>query len=181
MRLVILSVLLSANLAACDEAKEGDKAVASAPQEKPRLASGEFDTGRRGERAPALSLERQDGSTTTLAAFRGRPLLVNLWATWCAPCIAEMPALDRLALAQRGKLHVVGVSQDMQGWVKVRPFVAKAGLEHMSILLDEAGALSTKVGAAGLPVTILYDAEGREVWRVNGPREWGKPGGFRPR
>lgn len=190
VRLLIAAVLLSAGLAGCGNANEGDKADAAAPQPKalqklarkaqngPAARPGEFDTSQKGTPAPALAFETADGKTFRLDAKRGTPTLVNLWATWCAPCIAEMPALDRLAKAEKGKLLVVGVSQDMQGWDKVRPFLAKAKLSAMTIALDREGKLATLLGIAGLPVTVLYDANAREVWRVNGPREWDKPGGY---
>lgn len=190
VRLLIAAVLLSAGLAGCGNANEGDKADAAAPQPKalqkpaqtaarqPAAKPGEFDASMKGTPAPALAFETADGKTFRLDAKRGTPTLVNLWATWCAPCIAEMPALDRLAKAEAGRLLVVGVSQDLQGWEKVRPFLKKAGLSTMTIALDGDGKLATALGVAGLPVTVLYDASGREVWRVNGPREWDKPGGF---
>lgn len=114
----------------------------------------------------------------SLAAFRGTPTLVNLWATWCAPCIAELPALDRLAEAKDYDMNVVAVSQDLQGWEQVTPFLEQMPLPNLTVVADEAGALSTALGEQGLPVTILYDAEGKEIWRVIGPREWDQPGGL---
>lgn len=186
MRSVIFAILVLVPLAGCGEAKEADKAVASAPQESAGAvpqkaagkAAGEVDVSQAGTPAPTQAFSRADGSTVTLADFRGRPVLVNLWATWCAPCIAEMPALDQLAKAKAGEMAVLGISQDLQGWGKVKPFLARAKLQHMTILLDDEGALATTLAAPGLPFTVLYDAEGKEVWRVNGPREWDQPGGF---
>ncbi len=178
MRVVIAAILLSAALAGCDEAKQGDKADSAAPQPTAPAKSGEFDTSRAGAPAPALVLEAADGTPFRLGARRGMPTLVNLWATWCAPCVTEMPALDRLAQARGDSLLVVGVSQDLDGWDRVRPFVAKARLRTMTIVLDREGKLAAALGAGGLPLTVLYDADGREIWRVNGPREWDEPGGF---
>ena len=167
------------NLAACGKAKEGDKAVAARPQEKAPAAHGEIDRSHKGETIPKLVFNRQDGSKLALTEFAGRRVLVNLWATWCAPCLAEMPALDRLAAAEAGKVTVLGVSQDMRGWKKIRPFLAEAKLKTMTVVSDEAGSLSSALHVGGLPMTVLYDENGREVWRVNGPREWDMPGGFR--
>ncbi len=183
MRSVMFAILVLMPLSACGKAKEADKADALAPQEsaKPaaqKAATGVFDASQAGTPAPTQAFSRADGSKATLAEFRGKPVLVNLWATWCAPCVAEMPALDRLAKAKQGEMAVVGISQDLQGWDKVKPFLAKVKLEHMTILLDDEGALATTLGAPGLPFTVLYDAAGKEVWRVNGPREWDEPGGF---
>lgn len=187
MRSVMFAILVLMPLSACGKAKEADKADALASQESAapatkkaaaKTATGSVDTSQAGTPAPTQTFSREDGSKVTLADFRGKPVLVNLWATWCAPCIAEMPALDRLAKAKAGEMAVVGISQDLQGWAKVKPFLAKAKLQHMTILLDEEGALATTLGAPGLPYTVLYDADGKEVWRVNGPREWDQPGGL---
>ena len=183
MRSVMFAILVLMPLSACGKAKEADKADALAPQESATPAAkkaetGTVDTSQAGTPAPTQAFARADGTKVTLADYRGKPVLVNLWATWCAPCVAEMPALDGLAKAKVGEMAVVGISQDLQGWEKVKPFLAKAKLQNMTILLDEEGALATTLGAPGLPFTVLYDAEGKEIWRVNGPREWDQPGGF---
>lgn len=183
MRSVMFAILVLMPLSACGNAKEADKADALASQESAAPAAkkaeaGVVDVSQAGTPAPTQAFAREDGSKVKLADFLGKPVLVNLWATWCAPCIAEMPALDRLAKAKAGEMAVVGISQDLQGWEKVKPFLAKAKLQNMTILLDEEGALATTLGAPGLPFTVLYDAEGKEIWRVNGPREWDQPGGF---
>ena len=183
MRSVMFAILVLMPLSACGKAKEADKADALAPQESAAPAAkkaetGTVDTSQAGTPAPTQAFARADGTKVTLADYRGKPVLVNLWATWCAPCVAEMPALDGLAKAKAGEMAVVGISQDLQGWEKVKPFLAKAKLQHMTILLDEEGALATTLGAPGLPFTVLYNAAGKEIWRVNGPREWDQPGGF---
>jgi thiol-disulfide isomerase/thioredoxin len=117
-----------------------------------------------------------DGRTETLADIRaanpGKPLLVNLWATWCAPCIKEMPTLDRLAADTAGKLVVVPVSQDMEGWRKVGPFFTAERYPNLETRLESQMQFGAQVKAAALPITILYDAEGREVWRVVADRDW---------
>jgi uncharacterized membrane protein/thiol-disulfide isomerase/thioredoxin len=176
---LIAAILLAAGLASCGQASEGDKEVPPKPQE-PAAQSviGALSYEHAGEMAPAAVFERRGGHAASLADFRGTPVLVNLWATWCAPCLAEMPALDRLAGSREGTLQVVAVSQDLEGWKAVTPFLDKAKLQNITVLLDQKNALSTALKAAGLPMSVLYDAEGREVWRVNGPREWDKPGGF---
>jgi thiol-disulfide isomerase/thioredoxin len=177
VRLLMLAILLSVPIAGCGKTNEGDKRDAPRRQESAALP-GTFDRSEAGTAIPALAFEAPDGRRVRLDAL-DRPLLVNLWATWCAPCVAELPALDRLAESRAGELQVVAVSQDLQGWTMVRPFLAKAKLAHLFVLLDSTGAFATAVAAPGLPMTILYDASGREVWRVNGPREWDRPGGFR--
>lgn len=124
-----------------------------------------------GKPVPAASFTGPDDTDVTLAAFRGRPLLVNLWATWCAPCVAEMPTLDRLAAAEAGKLAVVAVAQDLQGAAIVDPWFAKAKLAALEPYLDPENRLLDVYNSA-LPTSILYDAEGREVWRVVGAIDW---------
>ncbi len=128
-----------------------------------------------GDAAPDTPFSAPDGSETSLAAFRGKPVLFNLWATWCAPCVAEMPTLDALAEREGERLQVLVISQDMDGAEKVTPFFEKAAFKRLQPYLEPGMALSVGYGA-NLPTTILYDAEGREVWRVLGDTDWtGKP------
>ncbi|MGB3721463.1 MAG: TlpA disulfide reductase family protein [Pacificimonas sp.] len=157
-----------------------DKQPSEPVQAGPEIVSGKPLYDQAGSMAPDVTLTRENGGPASITAFRGTPTLVNLWATWCAPCIAELPALDRLAKAQGYDMNVIAVSQDMQGWDKITPFLRENPLESLTVLADADGALSRALGVAGLPVTILYDAEGRELWRVNGPREWDEPGGLPP-
>ena len=118
---------------------------------------------------PTAAFRTLDGKPTTLAAFRGKPLLVNLWATWCAPCRKEMPTLD--ALAARGTVRVLPVSQDLDGAAKVRPYLAQTHFKALEPALDPKLGLSL-VYQANLPTSILYDAAGKEVWRYTGDLDW---------
>lgn len=172
---MLLALALAAAIAACGGANSSDTEKTGEPQADAGTI-GEPLFEHAGTPAPDVTLERLGGGPASLASFRGTPTLVNLWATWCAPCIAEMPALDRLAEKKGYALNVVAVSQDIKGGEVVEPFLETAGIEHLTVLLDKAGALPPEVGAPGLPVTIMYDGEGRELWRVNGPREWDEPG-----
>jgi len=128
-----------------------------------------------GTPAPKLSFEASPGKKTSLAAFKGRRVLVNLWATWCAPCIAEMPDLDRLAAAKGAKLLVLPLSQDMEGWQAVNKFFKPGKFKTLRPMLDQPGSFAEKIGARGLPMSVLYDEKGREVWRVAGTLKWGSP------
>ena len=131
-----------------------------------------IDRAQAGSEAPAATFRDPDGSDVTLAAFEGKPLLLNLWATWCAPCVAEMPTLDRLA-AGRSDLQVLAVSQDMPGSeAKVAAFFEERKLANLEAYMDPEIALMSALGAPNLPTTILYDAKGREVWRVTGGLDW---------
>lgn len=174
MRVLIVSLLLA--IAACgerapaDTAAPADKGNPSAPQ-----ASAAVDRSHAGTPAPAVEFEARDGSTTTVASFAGTPVLVNLWATWCAPCKAEMPELNSLAGSRRGKLTVLAISQDIEGWRAVDKFFTPGDFPELKPYLDQKAAFAQAMGAKGLPVTILYDAQGREVWRVARPLPWAGP------
>lgn len=126
-----------------------------------------------GRQAPDALFTGADGRDVTLADFAGRTLLVNLWATWCAPCKAEMPTLDALAALEEGRVSVIAVSQDLQGRKPVSAFFEKAGIENLEPYTDADNALLAAFdNSVALPTTILYDSEGREVWRVAGGVEW---------
>ncbi len=123
--------------------------------------------------APGAAFQDADGRATSLQAFRGRVVLLNFWATWCAPCIREMPSLDRLQAKLGGEgLKVVAVSEDFTGLEVVVPFFKRLGLANLEVYLDPDGALSRAVGVAGLPTTLLIDREGRLLGGLEGPAEW---------
>lgn len=133
-----------------------------------------LDRSHRGESAPEAVFEMPGGARATLADFRGKPVLLNLWATWCAPCIKEMPTLDALAGKTAGTLQVLAISQDFKGAEVVTPFFAKAGYKMLKPYLDSEMTLSLGLGV-NLPTTILYDAAGKEVWRFSGDMDWAGP------
>lgn len=157
-------------VAACDgpkgEAPQGAKA------EQPLAASGKLDRSKAGRPAPDLEFLDPEGEKVTLAAFAGKPLLLNLWATWCAPCIAEMPTLDALA-SRDPNLQVLAVSQDFPGQeAKVAGFFEERKLTRLEPYQDPELGLMSGLKADVLPTTILYDAQGREVWRMTGAADW---------
>ena len=126
----------------------------------------------RGDIVPVMNLPDVNGVATRLPdAWLGKPRLVNLWATWCAPCVAEMPTLDALAAQKAGKLTVVAVAQDLQGAAVVDPWFQKAGLKALQPYVDPENGLLDAANSA-LPTSIYYDAEGREIWRVIGAIDW---------
>lgn len=144
--------------------------VAESPATASPSAERAVDRSHKGETAPAAALADLTGKPVTMAAFKGKPVLVNLWATWCAPCIAEMPTLDRAAQELDGKVAVIALNQGDDA-AKVQAFLATKPLAHARPLLDKAMAVSLTL-AANLPTTILYDANGRELWRATGGRDW---------
>jgi thiol-disulfide isomerase/thioredoxin len=145
----------------------------AAPTESTAPAVRTADRSHAGEAAPATAFKGPDGAPLTIAKFKGKPVLVNLWATWCAPCVAEMPTLDKLAA--QGKVQVVTVSQDMDGATKVGPYFAKAGFKTLKQYLDPDLKMSKAFGNPSLPTSILYDSAGKEVWRMNGGMDWTGP------
>ncbi len=126
--------------------------------------------------APQTSFTDGSGRELSLAAFKGKVVLLNFWATWCAPCVREMPTLDRLQARLGGQgLAVVAVSEDTGGLAVVSPFFKQYSLDNLEIYLDPTGELSRSFGLKGLPTTLLIDAEGHVVGGLEGPAEWDSP------
>jgi thiol-disulfide isomerase/thioredoxin len=122
---------------------------------------------------PELSFEDAQGKQLSLADFHGKVVVLNLWATWCAPCRREMPSLDRLQAELGGdRLHVLPLSIDRVGLQQIEAFYDEVGIQHLQIYRDPKAATSRALGAFGLPTTVVFDREGREVGRVLGPDEW---------
>ena len=116
------------------------------------------------------------GRPVTMERYKGKVLLVNFWATWCGPCIHEMPTLDRLQAALGGpKFAVLTVSLDRKGMEAVGPFWAEQGYKHLPILLDSHWKTARRLGVNGLPATFLLDDTGRIVGYLLGPAEWDSP------
>ncbi len=116
------------------------------------------------------------GGQVGLADFRGQVVLVNFWATWCAPCVREMPSLDRLQakLGPEGLL-VMAVSQDRKGLAAAEPFFREQNLNNLEIFLDPKGEFARAMGVAGLPTSLLVDDRGRLLGAIEGPLEWDGP------
>ncbi|OZA93737.1 MAG: thiol:disulfide interchange protein [Erythrobacter sp. 34-65-8] len=155
-----------------------DRQAADTAQGEPALAGGktflpgQIDRANAGALMPAVTLRDPQGRELNLGALQGQPVLVNLWATWCAPCVVEMPMLDELAVELDGAVRVVTVSQDLGGADKVVPFFAQRSFERLEPWLDPNSELGFRVESDVLPTTILYDASGLEVWRVVGEYDW---------
>ena len=122
---------------------------------------------------PALAFADGEGRALSAEVWRGRVVLLNLWATWCIPCVEEMPALDRLQARLGGpEFEVVALALDRQGLAVVKPFVERLKLARLGLYLDPTGAATRTLGARGLPTTLLIDRAGRELGRVEGAADW---------
>lgn len=122
---------------------------------------------------PAFAFQDANGRERTLADWRGKVVLLNLWATWCVPCRREMPALDRLQ-SELGsdRFEVVAVSVDRKGLQGAKKFLADTKVGRLALYADPSARAAATVRAVGLPVTLLVDAQGREIGRLLGPAEW---------
>lgn len=178
MRSVIpLLLVLAPLIAGCDrqsgDAQQANAAMpgnASAAAAAPAPAAGKPDRSHKGTAAPSYGFTDAAGKRHSLADFRGKPVLVNLWATWCAPCVKEMPALDARAGKLGGRIVVLAISQDSDA-AKAKRFFADRGVRHLGLQLDPESQFSFGMGV-NLPTTILYDATGHELWRIAGDFDW---------
>lgn len=190
-RLAIASLLmLATGIAGCDRQSAGnaqanlatpandevmsDEVTAGANAAAPAMPATGIDRSHAGEAEPSISFKKPDGTPTTLADFRGRPVLMNLWATWCGPCVAELPTLNAAAAALEGKVHVLAISQDTAKAATVPQFLADHGAKALAPYVDDQMGLSLGYGA-NLPTTILFDSTGKEVWRWHGDNDWSSP------
>ncbi|WP_137679702.1 TlpA family protein disulfide reductase [Aurantiacibacter suaedae] len=171
----LLVVCLAALLAGCDTGAEPDTQAASTEAQDGTL-TGTLDRSLAGEEVPEVTVRQPDGTELALAEMDGQPFLLNLWATWCAPCVVEMPLLDDMADELGDTVRVVTVSEDLRGAEAVEPFFADHDFVALEPWMDPDNALAFAYGGgAVLPLTILYDAEGKEVWRVIGAYDWSTP------
>ena len=125
---------------------------------------------------PEIGFQDEIGKSLMLSAFHGKVVLLNIWATWCSPCRAEMPTLDRLQKRLGGdKFAVVALSIDFNGVKAIRDFYKEVGIKNLTIYIDESGKTLDNLHIRGVPATLLIDRQGREVGRMLGPAEWDSP------
>lgn len=123
---------------------------------------------------PSRTLRTAEGGETTLAAYSGEILVVNLWATWCAPCMDEMPTLGALQRRFEGRLKVIPISVDSEADLeRAQRELADLSGGSLPFLNDMSRGVLFDVRAPGLPVTIIYDRNGRELARLAGGANWG--------
>lgn len=121
----------------------------------------------------AVTFTDRDGDEHSLADWQGKVVLLNFWATWCAPCREEMPALDALQAALGGDdFEVVTIATGRNAVDRIDAFFTEIGVENLPVLLDPRQQVARDMGVMGLPVTVLIDREGNEVARYLGDADW---------
>jgi len=163
---VLLVVILSASWAGAAENE------AEIPH---RAKLGEFVPSQQPAPAPAVLLTDGSGNSVELSDFRGKLVVVNLWATWCEPCLREMPSLERMQLHLGDRITVVAISEDRGGSKAVEPFIGKLGLKSVKTYLDPKSGAERAFEVQGLPTSFLIDRQGRVLGRVEGAAEWDSP------
>jgi len=168
--LLIMALLI----AGCDrqdspqnQAEPTPSAASGAPAQ---AKAGGLDRSQAGKAAPAVEYKDGDAEDASLAELSGKPVLLNLWATWCAPCIKELPTLAKLS-KQPGAPQVVALSQDMQPQSTVAAFLDERKID-LEPFQDKEMAMSSELGVNILPTTILYGSDGKEIWRYSGDLDW---------
>lgn len=124
-----------------------------------------------------VTFENGQGKRVTLADFKGKVVLLNIWATWCPPCVREMPTLDKLQKQLGGKqFAVVPLSVDKGGIFTVKSFYEDNFIGHLPIYVDPTTDVLDTLNILGTPTTVLIDKQGKEIARTMGPEDWSQPG-----
>lgn len=128
-----------------------------------------------GKPAPEFKLKNLNGGTTRLSDHKGKVIMVNVWATWCAPCREEMPSMEKLYNMLKGNnFEMLAVSIDRDGEKSVRPFIEELGLTF-PVLLDPKSKITKKYKTTGVPETFIINKEGTIVFHLLGPTSWDRP------
>jgi thiol-disulfide isomerase/thioredoxin len=171
MRILIVACALIA-LASCNKTSQ-PPANQNVPVATEDGGKG-LDRSHKGEAFPSIQFNDPDGTMTSFAGFKGVPTLVNLWATWCIPCIKELPTLEKLGKEKKADLWVVPINQDMAPEASVAAFLKLHKLD-IPEYRDQKMKVATALGAEVLPTSILFDSNGKEVWRYVGDLDWTSP------
>jgi len=164
----LITVVLA--LSACQQQAEQELQSNKSAAAQPSGVKG-VNRSNAGQPAPDKQFNDPDGQLVQLADFQGQPVLVNLWASWCAPCVKELPTLDKLAAS--GRIKVLAVSQDSGPHPSVVAFLESHKLANLDAYQDPDMGLSGALGPETvLPTTILIGADGKEIWRYVGDLDW---------
>lgn len=166
----LLCIVAAVLLSGCDNASTG--VIATAAAGPVRL----FSLHDNPRPVPEITFQNEHGQTVRLGDFRGKVVVLNVWATWCAPCREEMPTLDRLQAQLGGpRFEVLALSVDHDGPRVVQRFFGDIDLKHLRWYIDPTTRTMDKLKVFGLPATFLIDADGRELGRLLGATQWDSP------
>lgn len=157
-------------LASCERKAPENQAApeASGPVDVPSKGA---DRSQAGQAMPVSELFNGDEDKATLAQAAGKPVLVNLWASWCAPCVKELPTLDALS-RKPGAPRIIAVSEDIGERPSVEAFLNGHGIKNLEVWRDPKMALTSALAVQVMPTTVYYDASGKEIWRYTGDLDW---------
>ena len=146
------------------------------PRAAPAAIVPHLQDAKPGAALPEIRFTTADGAARTLHDYAGQGVVLNFWATWCVPCVAEMPALAQLAsLLGETRVAILPLSSDRGGAPAVERFYREKSIQGLPVLLDPRGEASRAFGARGIPTTVLIDAQGRERGRLEGAADWASP------
>jgi len=167
LALALLAPCLLLSASACQQkAPENEQSEAA-----PGMPAKGVDRSYAGAAMPDAEVFNGDENSSTLSDLSGEPLLVNLWASWCAPCVKELPTLDALS-RKPGAPRIIAVSEDIGNRSSVEAFLEGHGIKELEAWRDPKMALTGALGVQVMPTTVYYDASGHEVWRYTGDLDW---------
>lgn len=174
--ITLLSITTAMVLSACNEPPEGAATAETKKAKNTPVSEKSFALWETPRPLPALAFEGANGQPLSMADFRGKVLVLNVWATWCVPCRTEMPTLDNLQ-AKLGSpdLEVLTLSIDQAGPDVVHKFFKEIGVKHLQPYIDSTAQTLEVLNIIGLPTTLLVDRRGRELGRLIGEATWDSP------